>query len=1743
VGRTLEFVAVDDNNVYLGDLPDRIRGFVNLELSDTGNVEMEYPDRGKNANLLVHGREIVTLLDGVELDNGRWIVEDDQHDGANEADSISTTKWTGRSLAGMLEKVIVYPMNWPNPVPNTHSFTSASPGTIIKTLLTRARARNAKFANIILDQTFTQVTDSAGTAWPTGFGIDYPAGQTNLLLVLQDLKNRGACDWFMRGRQLILTTPGAYARDWTLSHWVNTWWVRTPFTFDADPTLVSPYLIETSNTVDFTNKVLNGTSDYLRINSEGNIYLPESATYTFRVRYRGGARLYVNGRRIIDDWIPDPSQRDTIGSIALQPGYHKVLLESFSSTGGQRVELTLLGGQEGTLYPGTDVFPGGGDPIYPTSANYELVLPAPGGILVRRAFEMLDGPVSRTSREKVNAVLVAGDEGTFAEAASDPQYDIDGRLEGYISQGGAKDNGTLTAVGTASLQTSKLQRRAISSKIQCPDGAPLPGVAYIPGDYIWIDFQNQAERARVLQINLAYEGAQLTPSLALNDKIEDMDVLVKRRLAYIGDGLTGTGRPVTDRPDGIQDSLPPNPPTNVQMTTKSYQSASIGTQAQVTLTWTPPSLNVDNSILSDLGGYEIEYRLFVKLAGAVSASWTDWLSGGPRDAGSALAGISPLSTTTPIELRVRALDTSNNRSSWASVSGTTAADETPPNQPSALTARFTLAVVMLLWDGKDSLGLPPPDDFLEHRFYTATNPTAVWPAGWSILGSSPSSAEFPHAPSDYTPRYYRGAMVDRSFNVSTPSIVVGPFTKTKVISDDIIDGAVKEAQVAAGAISAAKTAIAAIDPTTGNLTANSVTANNVVAGSITGLQLAAGSITTPHLTVDASSDNLVYNGTFEEPPAQLGGPPPGWTIQTIYGLEGTQLIKDYNLSASRYDVPLPEMHHRSTPDHNLNRDMGIEGTPGALTGRVGDYAAANYLRPIHEDWEDTTANINANTWGTRISRTAIADNTIMGSQAVRTVVLAGSGQAEWGMAPTVGGATANEFTFKSGNHFFQLFVRTTSNVAQRIEVRFKPADNVVDGSTTVLLNNIDIPAGSANVWKQYTMAAGWNKVDTQGHIYFAYFTTTAGFTVDYDRITLQRGDFADIAPPDGNASIVRSYLFRFLSSGASGGLRKESFYGNNVVPNSNWNVHSGGMDIRFSCYVRTSRATTYRVAVEWYAISTVVQTDFLDVAFTPDTWTRVSVPTKVPMNANTVLLRVYRPTATSVAGEEVRVTGFNVVQTAQYVQYLNSSGVFIIADVPEPPESPDNAVSSIESVITHGGGQALKAVIPPEFFLNLVSTPFSVSNDSFGVETWSREPNPPTIFPTKTNIFVETAPSAAGPWTRPSAAISSGTIGTSQYSKLEGQAAFGSTVKWARLVYEIAPQVNVLTTRTVYIDDLTVKQAGGSAFIRDASIVDAKIVNLIVSKITSGTISSDWVLAGNIMTRLSGSRVWINSSGILLYDSSNRVTASMDAASGAFSAVGTLQSGFSGQSRIVVSGSAGDIKFYPTGGDTRAARIYAYVPGNYPNDVAVELRSIDPETTNLYARVYVLPDQAAMSVTPANNASISLSTIRLEEGAMWMQTNRTDGLPLTRVYIDQIQSRIEQFEPSADYVRIGGYLWCNREYLWWGVYRGFGAIDSYMELDNNGFYYSKAPISRANNMGGAFTWYVGNFAFGTTNNGGVSIGYGASRVQPAACFGNPLGGGAQNSAMCSASTGTGFTLLQAIAGQFVMFYLSIGHTP
>lgn len=302
----------------------------------------------------------------------------------------------------------------------------------------------------------------------------------------------------------------------------------------------------------------------------------------------------------------------------------------------------------------------------------------------------------------------------------------------------------------------------------------------------------------------------------------------------------------------------------------------------------------------------------------------------------------------------------------------------------------------------------------------------------------------------------------------------------------------------------------------------------------------------------------------------------------------------------------------------------------------------------------------------------------------------------------------------------------------------------------------------------------------------------------------------------------------------------------------------------------------------------------------------------------------------------------------------------------------------------------------------------------------------------------------------------------------------------------IQAQIPVVTTVQVeetsarYVRVVAVDMTGNKSGPSDAAsatallIDDAHISDLTVSKVTAGTVSASWVLAGEIKTADAGARARISVDGFELYNAGGTRTLHADAATGNVDMIGQLSSGTTGR-RIVVNPegtSDVEIRFYPSTGSEYAVLASWDRSGLPGTDAAVLLQtsenvSVHPEG------VYSVVTLDTAIATFGRYTYVDADSLFYAQGGFVRAAD--DELALG--YFDKLgtNDRGGYFQAHSDQARVG--------------YLGAAANENYLDFDSTGITRHvgrwKDYVAVASNEG-IFTGRL-NFTGGETS---VSGGYG-----------------------------------------------------
>lgn len=195
------------SGTYLCEFPF----FTNLQVQDTindvGSFTFNWNLNSPGASNLISDSALQMAV-CMDFKNGngftevwRGWYEQDTYDPSNNESAI--VQASGRSMVAVLAQAIVYPQAGIGSTTTSWSFTGASVGTIMNTLIAAAQARGC-FPG--LTTSFTNGADSSGNAWVAGYTNTFSAG-TSYLDLLTGLAQGGVCDFNMTGMVLNIYNP------------------------------------------------------------------------------------------------------------------------------------------------------------------------------------------------------------------------------------------------------------------------------------------------------------------------------------------------------------------------------------------------------------------------------------------------------------------------------------------------------------------------------------------------------------------------------------------------------------------------------------------------------------------------------------------------------------------------------------------------------------------------------------------------------------------------------------------------------------------------------------------------------------------------------------------------------------------------------------------------------------------------------------------------------------------------------------------------------------------------------------------------------------------------------------------------------------------------------------------------------------------------------------------------------------------------------------------------------------------------------------------------------------------------------------------------------------------------------------------------------------------------------------------------------------------------------------------------
>lgn len=248
----------------------------------------------------------------------------------------------------------------------------------------------------------------------------------------------------------------------------------------------------------------------------------------------------------------------------------------------------------------------------------------------------------------------------------------------------------------------------------------------------------------------------------------------------------------TDIPD---DDISPNPPTDLQATSEnSTPPGATQPQSRITVTWDAPTTNVNGTPIDDLAFYEIEARQSTNdpwvPRNVILATTTTWTGEGFLQARTAY-------------IRIRAVDSGENFSTWAEISHMTIGAEPEVTKPKAPAVTTYLGTIKIAYDDLTAFGTVQAETASEIEVFRSTIP-GFTPGPDSFYGKFPANAgSFIIIPGtelvDNTDYYIRIRVRDIYGNFSEPSNQVTIRAQLKnIVKFDMIDVGTLTAQAIIG---------------------------------------------------------------------------------------------------------------------------------------------------------------------------------------------------------------------------------------------------------------------------------------------------------------------------------------------------------------------------------------------------------------------------------------------------------------------------------------------------------------------------------------------------------------------------------------------------------------------------------------------------------------------------------------------------------------------------------------------------------------------------------------------------------------------------------------------------------------------------------------------------------------------------------------------------------------------------------
>jgi hypothetical protein len=335
---------------------------------------------------------------------------------------------------------------------------------------------------------------------------------------------------------------------------------------------------------------------------------------------------------------------------------------------------------------------------------------------------------------------------------------------------------------------------------------------------------------------------------------------------FIWDGIRWIA--ASDPSSVKKDDLEPKPPTNLEVESVAYPNETGFSRASATFSWSAPTQNIDDSELTDLAGYDIQWA-GPTITGATGDKWAT--AGGYAFVETSI-DIPDLPSGQEVQFRVRAIDTGGLKSNFASITKLMGVRSDVLLAPSPPIADTRLGTVTIRWDGLQQNGSVPPNflDYIEVHVASGSNFT---PSASTLVGKIDKTGGDFFVITDLpynAVRFVRLVFVDQDGKRGSPSTQV-QITVKPLVDTDIIGKILSGANIVPGSITASESIIGetitgnliqALTIRTGNLEANIITADKINAGAITAVAISAGAITAAKISAGAITADKISAGAI-----------------------------------------------------------------------------------------------------------------------------------------------------------------------------------------------------------------------------------------------------------------------------------------------------------------------------------------------------------------------------------------------------------------------------------------------------------------------------------------------------------------------------------------------------------------------------------------------------------------------------------------------------------------------------------------------------------------------------------------------------------------------------------------------------------------------------------------------------------------------------------------------------------------